>query len=136
MQSIQSHLACRGLVQSSKSISNNNVKKRPNPMWIYIPVSSQVPWQSVSFSFNFWIEMCEVALIPTAVASRFCQRTSAEERKKKGANKLLQGFHSWKTRHIENWKWLYSIADSHLCNRSMRCRKRGWMCWTENRKEL
>lgn len=80
----------QGLVQSSQSISSNNVK-RPNSTWIYISVSLQV---LAAFFFSpqlkLWNEMDEVALIPKAVASLFRQRKIC--RKKKRCEQVTWGF--------------------------------------------
>lgn len=79
----------QGLVQSSQSISSNNVK-RPNSTWIYICVLTGLGGLFFSPQLKLWNEMDEVALIPKAVASLFRQRKIC--RKKKRCEQVTWGF--------------------------------------------
>ena len=84
----------QGLIQSSQSISNNNVKRKKSKL-IYNFVSLHVLAVFFFFFFFFtqlklWNEMDEVALIPKAVASLFCQRKIC--RKKKKCEQVTWGF--------------------------------------------
>lgn len=108
---------CQGLVQSSKSIASNNLKRNKASMNLHLCVLAGLGCLFLSAQTL----KCNVWSCINFQSSCIIIPKSAE----KGVNELLQCSLS-KIRYIENWKWLDLIIQAHLCHRSMWCAlKRG-----------